>query len=103
MFNGLKYIAGNNRLKGAKSRIKIGIYYNNDLIDKVDELDEITNYLYAKVVNPSHNKFGTDEELNNYIQHIKKAILKINFRENWINKKMYSLSSETIKEIQYRL
>lgn len=103
LFNGLKYIAGNNRLKGAKSRIKIGIYYNNDLIDKVDELDEITNYLYAKVVNPSHNKFGTDEELNNYIQHIKKAILKINFRENWINKKMYSLSSETIKEIQYRL
>lgn len=103
LFNGLKYIAGNNRLKGAKSRIKIGIYYNNDLLDKVDELDEFTNYLYAKVVNPSPIKFKTYEERNNYIEHIKKAIRKINFRENWSNKKMYSLGSETIKEIQHRL
>jgi len=103
LFDMLKYIGGNNRLKGAKSRIKIGVYYNNDLLDNLEELDALTTYLHDKEINPSQDKFKTEEERDNYIKHIKNAIHKINFRDNWINKKMYSLSSETIKEIQHKL
>lgn len=103
LFDMLKYIVGNNRLKGAKSGIKIGVYYNNDLLDNLEELDALTTFLHNKEINPSQNKFKTEEERDNYIKHIKNAIYKINFRDNWINKKMYSLSSETIREIQHKL
>lgn len=100
LFDALKFIAGNNRLKGAKSGIKIGVYYNNDLLDNLEELDALTTYLHDKEINPSQDKFKTEEERANYIKHIKKAIHKIDFKENWLNKKMYSLTSETIIEIQ---
>ena len=100
LFDALKYVAGNNRLKGAKSGIKIGVYYNNDLLDNLEELDALTTYLHDKEINPSQDKFKTEEERAKYIKHIKKAIHKIDFKENWLNKKMYSLTSETIIEIQ---
>lgn len=100
LFDALKYIAGNNRLKGAKAGIKIGVYYNNDLLDSIEELDALTTYLHDKDINPSQDKFKTKEERDNYIKHIKKAIHKINLKDNWLNKKMYSLTSDTIIEIQ---
>ena len=76
------------------------MYYNNDLLDNLEELDALTTYLHDKEINPSQDKFKTEEERANYIKHIKKAIHKIDFKENWLNKKMYSLTSETIIEIQ---
>lgn len=100
LFEALKYIAGNTRLKGAKSGIKIGVYYNNDLLDNFEELEALTTYLHDKEINPFQDKFKTEEERANYIKHIKKAIHKIDLKENWLNKKMYSLTSDTIMKIQ---
>lgn len=103
LLDALKYIAGNTRLKGAKTGVKVGLFYNNDLLDTTDELVELTEYLHHKSINPYIHTFQSQEERENFIEHLKKAIHKISFKDNWNNKKMYTLNSELLRDILQKI
>ena len=103
LLDSLKYITGNYRLKGAKSGVKIGLFYNNDLLDTTDELDKLTEYLHNQPINPSPDKFQSLEERENFIRRLEKVIHKINFKDNWNNKIMYALNSESLQKILQKI
>ncbi len=96
LFDSLNYITGNTKLFKSKASVKIGLYYNNDLLDKKEDLDTLQQYLRDKNIEPSHKVTGWEickETIANKIQ-------KIDFRERWEQKKMFHFSLAKIQEME---
>lgn len=96
LFDLLNYITGNTKLFKSKSGVKVGLYYNNDLLDKKEDLDTLQQYLREKVVEPSHNATGWEA----CKAKITKRIEAINLRERWEQKKMFHFSLARIQEME---
>lgn len=96
LFDLLNYITGNTKLFKSKSGVKVGLYYNNDLLDKKEDLDTLQQYLRDKVIEPSHNTMGWAA----CKAKIAKRIDAINFRERWEQKKMFHFSLARIQEME---
>ncbi len=96
LFDMLNYITGNTKLFKSKAYVKIGLYYNNDLLDKKEDLDILQQYLRNKNIEPSHKVTGwviCKATIANKIQ-------KIDFRERWEQKKMFHFSLAKIQEME---
>ena len=97
-FDSLKFIIGNYKLYKSKANIKVGLYYNNDLlnVDEIDDLDELTSYLqnkeiklYAKLSNENRVKFKIAQKLN-----------KVDLKNSWKQRKTFSLSLNRLKDLE---
>ena len=96
LFDLLNYITGNTKLFKNKSGVKVGLYYNNDLLDKKEDLDTLQQYLREKFIEPSHNATGWEV----CKEKIAKRIETINLRKRWEQKKMYHFSLARIQEME---
>jgi hypothetical protein len=96
LFDSLNYITGNTELFKSKSGVKVGLYYNNDLLDKKEDLDTLQQYLRDKAIEPNHNAKGWDACKTK----IAKRIDAIKFRERWEQKKMFHFSLARIQEME---
>lgn len=96
LFDLLNYITGNTKLFKSKAGVKVGLFYNNDLLDKIEDLDDLQQYLRTKEIEPSHNATGWA------ICKIKIAqkIQDISFRDRWEQKKMFHFSLARIQEME---
>lgn len=99
LIDSLNFITGNFRLSNAKHYAKVGLYYNNDLLDEISELDSYTSTLHAHPINPHAGSFRTVVERQAYIDALKAKIDKIDFKARWENKTMYDFSIARISEI----
>lgn len=99
LIDSLNFITGNFRLSNAKHCTKVGLYYNNDLLDDVSEFDGYTTRLHAHVINPHIGSFRTVVERQAYIDALKSKIGRIDFKTRWENKTMYDFSVARIAEI----
>lgn len=100
LYDGLKLIIGNYRLSKAKSGVKVGFYYNNDLLDRKEDFEELQTYLQGKVLDIPDNLFANPADRQKYEDRLKKYIKKVNFAACWKSRKMYRLSDERIKMIK---
>lgn len=99
LIDSLNFITGNFRLSNAKHCAKVGLYYNNDLLDEISELDSYTSNLHAHPINPHAGSLGSAAERQAYIDALKAKIDKIDFKVRWGNKTMYDFSVARIAEI----
>lgn len=99
LIDSLNFITGNFRLSNAKHCAKVGLYYNNDLLDEISELDSYTSTLHVHPINPHAGSFRTVVERQAYIDALKAKIDKIDFKARWEDKTMYDFSVARIAEI----
>lgn len=96
----LNFISGNFNLKGNKCNIRTGLYYANPHLSDFSCLDQLTNYLQSKPVIPYEKSFSNSSERIAYIIRIKNRISRIDFRKNWLGRKMFSFSSAEMSRIK---
>lgn len=96
LFDALNYITGNTKLFKSKAGVKVGLYYNNDLLDKKEDLDALQQYLRDQIIEPSHTATGWIE----CKAKIAKKVADIDFRKRWEQKKMFHFSLARIQEIE---
>lgn len=95
----LNIISGNVKLRNAKSGVKVGLFYNNDLLTYFCDLDDLNDYLQAKPLNPYIGLFRTEIERQKYIEKLKLRITNVNFRQRWNSRSMYDFTTSRMKEI----
>lgn len=96
LFDSLNYITGNTKLFKSKAGVKVGLYYNNDLLDKMEDLDSLQKYLRDKPIEPSHTATGWAMCKVKIVG----KVAKIDLRERWGQKKMFHFSLARIKEME---
>lgn len=92
----VRYIFGNLSLFKSKRGVKIGLFFSNDLLDNLEQLEEITKELNSKTVQPFI-------KLKDYLvlkQKAEKILHGIKAEDRWIDKPMYKFSAQRIEEIQ---
>lgn len=99
LLDSLDYITGNIRLSNSKKHAKAGLYYNNALLDDLLELDKFTQLLHNHPINPNAGSFSDPTERQIFIAALQKRIAKIDFRQRWEERKMFSFSMARIAEI----
>jgi hypothetical protein len=101
LLDALNLITGNIRLKNAKSGVKTGLFYSNDLLmQSSEEMNYLNKYMHDKDILPYKGVFKTDEEYNSFVSKLKKKIDAINLAERWSQRKMYKYPIKRILEIQ---
>ena len=98
LFDCMNLITSNVKLLNGKSGVKVGLFYNNDLLDNMKVLNELTEYLNKKT-----NAINLPIELagrHKLIEKIQKRIKNIDFKTRWEEKKMYKFSLQRLFELQ---
>lgn len=100
LIDSLNFITGNFSLCKSKANVKIGLFYNNSLLDSKSDLDELTNYLHGKIINPYfllfHGNYGSRMT---YISNLRKRIESFDFSKRWTDKNMYKFTLSRLKQI----
>lgn len=96
LLDSLNMISGNFKLFKSKNNVKVGIYYNNDLLDCMGDLDDLTQYLYDSSIEP----YTGLKDCANVKSKITKRIEKIDFKQRWKEHKMYAFSLQRIREME---
>lgn len=99
LVDSLKLITGNVRLHKSKSGIKTGLYYNSDLLDGNQDLEDLNTYLHRKTVSFHPKLFHTEDEKNTYLASLNSRIKKFDFVTAFDTRKMYALTDGRMKEI----
>lgn len=100
LLDGLNIISGNIRLSKAKSGVKVGFFYNNDLLDRDEDFTEIQDYLDGKVPTIPANILGGGGDRTKYERHLLSCIRKVSFKDRWNMRKMFDVSVERLKNIE---
>jgi hypothetical protein len=99
----LRFLCSNTKLSGAKSRVKIGIFYSNDLLDNdyFTEISEIDNYLKTQQVS-LHDKLFSDVSARQLSENrIKNLIIRnVNFSKGFTEKTYHIFSKKDLKIIK---
>ena len=96
LFDSLNMITGNFKLFKSKSSVKVGLFYNNDLLDRKEDLDELTIYLKEHPIEP----YAGLKDCANVKAKLVKRISSIDFKQRWRERKMFSFSLQRIQEIE---
>lgn len=100
LVDGLNIISGNIRLSKAKSGVKVGFFYNNDLLDREEDFTEIQNHLNSKVPAIPANLLGGGTDKTKYETHLAGCLRKIDFKDRWEKRKMFDIGVERLKSIE---
>jgi hypothetical protein len=102
----LRYLTTNTKLTGAKNRVKTGIFYSNDLLDKCYE-KEITCFDYKLRSNwlsrllPYDELFANQQEKQQYINNLKNDIIaRCSFVKGFTGKTYHIFSKKDLKTIK---
>jgi len=98
--DGLNLITGNIRLIKAKSGVKVGFFYNNDLLDKESDFTELETYLKGKPLLIPANVFSTAADRASYEANLRSFIDSISLKERWEKRKIYDIKNERLKVIE---
>lgn len=96
LLDSLNMITGNFKLFKSKSSVKAGMYYSNDLLDRIEDLDELTQYLYGCSIDP----YAGLIDCSNIKLRLAKRIGKIDIKQRWKERKMYTFSLQRLKEME---
>jgi hypothetical protein len=102
----LRFITTNTKLSGAKSRLKTGIFYSNDLLDKSHEKDItcLDNKLKGKWLSsilPYNNLFANQTDMQRYTDNFKKQIAdNYKFITGFTDKTFHIFSKNELKTIK---
>jgi hypothetical protein len=102
----LRFLTTNTKLSGAKSRVKTGIFYSNDLLDKSYEKEIICfdNKLKGKWLSkilPYNNMFSNQQDMQQYIDNLKKQITdNYSFFKGFSEKIYHIFSKNELKTIK---
>ncbi len=102
LLDALKLITSNIKLYNTKSGVKVGLYYNNDLLDVFDGLNDVETHLKSKSINILSTRkpiFKTSIEETNFKNKLKRKIDCISFQKSWKEKRFYSFTIDRIIEI----
>ena len=99
LVDSLKFITGNVRLHKSKSGVKTGLYYNSDLLDGNQDLEDLNTYLHRKTVSFHPKLFHSEDEKNTYLASLNSRIKKFDFVTAFDTRKMYALTDGRMKEI----
>ena len=98
--DGLNLITGNIRLIKAKSGVKVGFFYNNDLLDKESDFIDLETYLSGKPLQIPANVFSNAADKASYEAHLRSFIDSISLKERWEERKIYDITNERLKDIE---
>lgn len=95
----LDLISGNYRLTKSKERVKAGLFFGNDLLTDLTDLESLTAYLSDKNVTLYENVLKGLDDRRKYIESIKKKIHAIDFKQRWIDHIMFKFTPQRLVEI----
>jgi hypothetical protein len=99
----LRFLCSNTKLSRAKSRVKIGIFYSNDLLDNdyFTEISEIDNYLNTQQIS-LYDKLFSDVSARQLSENrIKNFIIRnVNFSKGFSKKTYHIFSKDNLKTIK---
>lgn len=98
--DGLNLITGNIRLSKAKEGVKVGLYYNNDLLDVEQDFVELENYLHSKHIRVPGNLFVDPADERAFVKKRKDFVQSIQLKERWMEKKTFDIGVSRLKEIR---
>ena len=96
----INLITGNIRLSKAKSGVKVGFYYNNDLLDKDGDFQELEDYLKSKVLPIPANLFASAADRTAFETKLKTWINSISLRDRWKERQTFDINYERLREIE---
>jgi hypothetical protein len=102
----LRFLCTNTRLRGAKSRVKTGIFYSNDLLDKdyekdINSLDKKLKGNWLRNILPYEKLFANPQDKQQYIDNLKNYIVtKYSFSKGFTNKTYHIFSKNDLKTIK---
>ena len=96
----INLITGNIRLSKAKSGVKVGFYYNNDLLDKDADFQELEDYLKRKVLPIPANLFANAADRTTFESRIRTWINSISLRDRWKERLTFDINYERLREIE---
>lgn len=100
LLDGLNITSGNIRLSKAKSGVKVGFYYNNDLLDHEDDFKDLQTHLGEKVLSIPANVLGGGADRTKYEAHLNTIVRGIDLKQRWEERKMYDIRGERLKSIE---
>lgn len=99
LLDSLNLISGNYRLTKSKERVKAGLFFGNDLLTDLTDLDSLTTYLLDKNVIPYENVLKGLDDRRKYVESIKKKISAIDFKQRWHDRIMFKFTPQRLAEI----
>lgn len=99
LLDSLDLISGNYRLTKSKERVKAGLFFGNDLLTDLTDLESLTSYLSDKNVMLYENVLKGLDDRRKYIESIKKKIHAIDFKQRWIDHIMFKFTPQRLAEI----
>lgn len=99
LLDSLDLISGNYRLTKSKERVKAGLFFGNDLLTDLTDLESLTSYLSDKNVTLYENVLKGLDDRQKYIESIKKKINAIDFKQRWIDHIMFKFTPQRLAEI----
>jgi hypothetical protein len=99
----LRFLCTNTKLSGAKSRVKTGIFYSNDLLDNeyYIEISEIDTFLQAQQVNLQINIFSDNKVKSASETRIKNYVIKnVCFYKGFTEKTFHIFTKNELKTIK---
>ena len=102
----LRFLTTNTKLSGAKSRVKAGVFYSNDLLDKCFEKDinTLDNKLKGKwlsEISPYDNLFTNKQDKQQYTDDLKNCIItRYSFLKGFVEKTYHIFSKDELKTIK---
>ena len=96
LLDSLNMITGNFKLFKSKSSVKVGMYYSNDLLDRIEDLDDLTQYLHGCPIDP----YAGLMDCANIKSKLSKRIGKIDIKQRWKERKMYTFSLRRLQEME---
>ena len=99
LLDSLNLISGNYRLVKSKERVKSGLFFGNDLLTDLVDLENLNNYLLSKQITPYYNVLNGSNDRSKYIVSIQKKVGAIDFKQRWHDHIMFKFSSQRLTEI----
>lgn len=99
LLDSLNLISGNYRLVKSKERIKAGLFFGNDHLTDLTDLNNLTTYLLDKDVVLYENVLKGLDDRQKYIASIKKKINVVDFKQRWHDHIMFKFSPQRLAEI----
>lgn len=96
LLDSLNMITGNFKLFKSKSSVKVGMYYSNDLLDRLEDLDDLTLYLHGCSIDP----YAGLMDCANIRSKLSKRIGKIDIKQRWKERRMYTFSLQRLQEME---
>lgn len=98
--DGLNLVTGNIRLIKAKSGVKVGFFYNNDLLDKDSDFDELEQYIKGKILQIPANLFANPVDRMAYEANLRTFISSISLKDRWEERKTFDFTNERLREVE---